>query len=189
MTKVEELRKVYTKGQRIRLHEMKGESLPKQLTGSVSFVDDMGQIHMEWDNGSTLALNIEADDFEKIDGKQLIEVVSVLPGLKPCKHIIKNDLHSLQEMVGGCIEVIELEDEIDLICHEEGKLIGLKANRKIGHDIIAGPFLIVRNNLKGEFISLTVEQMNKYLRRFDAIETYTQEEVEACCWMDFINYE
>jgi hypothetical protein len=34
--------------------------------GTVEFVDDMGQIHMRWDNGRTLALVPSEDNFKKI---------------------------------------------------------------------------------------------------------------------------
>ncbi|MFQ7397231.1 MAG: DUF4314 domain-containing protein [Neglectibacter sp.] len=33
------------------------------MEGKVIDVDDIGQIHVEWENGSTLALNVEEDDF------------------------------------------------------------------------------------------------------------------------------
>ena len=44
----------------------------------------------------------------------------------------------------------------------------MKLNRDIGHDIIAGPFLIVGDDYKnGDFKSLTEEQILKYKMRFD----------------------
>ena len=44
----------------------------------------------------------------------------------------------------------------------------MKLNRDIGHDIIAGPFLIVGDDYeKGGFKSLTDEQILKYKIRFD----------------------
>ena len=33
------------------------------LAGTVQFVDDIGQIHVQWENGRSLALNAETDRF------------------------------------------------------------------------------------------------------------------------------
>ena len=58
----------YPKGTRIRLIKMNEDPrpLPEGLCGTVDFVDDIAQIHMKWDNGSTLALVPECDEFEVI---------------------------------------------------------------------------------------------------------------------------
>ena len=64
---VEGLRKRYSEGTRIRLHSMAGEPRMRDgLEGTVRFVDDIGQIHMQWDNGSRLALHDGEDWFEVI---------------------------------------------------------------------------------------------------------------------------
>lgn len=58
---------MYPEGTQIILQEMRGESqMPYGLKGTVKFVDDAGQIHMSWENGSSLALNIDEDTFEKL---------------------------------------------------------------------------------------------------------------------------
>lgn len=55
-----------------------------------------------------------------------------------------------------------------LIYNEEGKINGMKLNRYIGHDIIAGPFLILGDDYEnGDFKSLTDNQILKYKMRFD----------------------
>lgn len=65
--KVELLRKAYTKGTRIKLYRMKGEDqMPYGLEGTITNVDDIGQIHVNWDNGSSLAL-CEEDSFSIIN--------------------------------------------------------------------------------------------------------------------------
>ena len=64
---VELLKKLYPKGCRIKLIYMNDPyALPSGLKGNVDFIDDMGQIHMKWDNGSSLALIHGVDKFEKI---------------------------------------------------------------------------------------------------------------------------
>ena len=83
---------------------------------------------------------------------------------------IDNTLEAKQKVVGGYIEVVYLQNDNDvlLICNEEGKINGLKLNRDIGYDIIAGPFLVVGNDYEnGGFKSLTEEQIIKYKIRFD----------------------
>lgn len=54
---VERLQASYPKGTRIQLNAMSGEAdMPDGLLGTVDFVDDMGQLHIQWDNGRSLAL-------------------------------------------------------------------------------------------------------------------------------------
>ena len=54
--KLKEIREMYPEGTQIVLTEMAGESqMPYGLKGTVKFVDDAGQIHMSWENGSSLA--------------------------------------------------------------------------------------------------------------------------------------
>ena len=61
---IEHLKTKYKKGVRVKLISMEGEpQMPEGLNGVVTLVDDMGQIHVEWENGSTLALNIDCDSF------------------------------------------------------------------------------------------------------------------------------
>lgn len=62
---VQNIRDMYAPGTRIRLEKMDDPytKLPSGLTGSVSYVDDVGTIHMNWDNGSTLGLIVGEDDF------------------------------------------------------------------------------------------------------------------------------
>ena len=59
-----------------------------------------------------------------------MKVLIVEPLKTPYEREIGNDLKSMQEVVGGYIEAIyPFEDEeIALICNEEGKLNGLPLN-------------------------------------------------------------
>ena len=64
---VERIKEKYTKGTPIRLYSMEGEhTVPPGSRGVVDHVDDIGQIHMKWENGSSLALNVEEDRFDII---------------------------------------------------------------------------------------------------------------------------
>ena len=65
---VERMRKVYPKGKRIVLismddpyaHPDPGEK------GTVEFIDDIGQIHVKWDCGSSLAIIPGVDQFRML---------------------------------------------------------------------------------------------------------------------------
>ena len=61
----------YPPGTRIRLQQMHDPyaPVPPGTEGIVDCVDDIGQIHMKWDNGRTLALIPGEDSFTKIAPK------------------------------------------------------------------------------------------------------------------------
>ena len=83
---------------------------------------------------------------------------------------VSNTLSEYQKLVHGKIEVCYLptDNEVCLICNEEGKFDGSYVNRDIGCDIIYGDFLIVGDDLEnGDFKSLTKNQIEKYSKRFD----------------------
>ena len=62
--RIELIKYRYTSGTKIKLIEMVGEpQMQPGLTGTVDMVDDMGQIHMIWENGSSLALDVDVDKF------------------------------------------------------------------------------------------------------------------------------
>ena len=99
-----------------------------------------------------------------------IKCLLVEPYELPKEIIIDNTLEAKQKIVGGDIECVYLQsnDDVVLICNEEGKINGMKLNREIGYDIIAGPFLIVGDDYEnGEFKSLTSNQLLKYKMYFD----------------------
>ena len=67
MNKVEFLRKMYPVGCKVVLHHMDDPQAPPSGTiGTVTWVDDIGQIHVAWENGSSLALIPRVDSFSKV---------------------------------------------------------------------------------------------------------------------------
>lgn len=59
---IEHLRSMYKKGTRVQLEYMDDvQAPPKGTRGTVLFVDDIGSVHVKWDNGSSLALAYGAD--------------------------------------------------------------------------------------------------------------------------------
>lgn len=96
-----------------------------------------------------------------------IKVLVVESNKEPYIKEIESSLESLQDIVGGLIEYINLENNVDLICNEEGKINNLPFNRSIGNDIIAGTFIIAGVNLRnGETISIPKDKVNKYTKLF-----------------------
>ena len=81
---------------------------------------------------------------------------------------IENNLSTLQKYVGGLIDIVEIEEDVDIIINDEGKLLGLSPNLVLYEfrDIIVGDFLVVGQE-NGETISLSEEKIEKYMKRFD----------------------
>ena len=62
---------MYPKGTKIKLNSMQDDyPVPSGTKGIVDFIDDAGQIHVNWNNGSSLALIYGVDDFEVIKNKE-----------------------------------------------------------------------------------------------------------------------
>lgn len=80
---------------------------------------------------------------------------------------VKNDLAELQELVGGYIEVVRVDNDVLLICNEEGKLQGLQPNFSIGHDTIVGTAVFVGFDGKEDFASLDDMQMLMIMDKFN----------------------
>ena len=69
---LEQLRKQYPVGTKIRLISMRNEKYPilPGTIGEVTHIDDMGSIHMKWQNGSSLALIPEVDIMEYLTAER-----------------------------------------------------------------------------------------------------------------------
>ena len=61
--RTDDIRRKYPKGTRVRLLEMNDIQAPPIGTeGTVNHIDDMGTIHISWDNGSSLGVVLEGGD-------------------------------------------------------------------------------------------------------------------------------
>ena len=94
-----------------------------------------------------------------------IRILVVAPNEEPYQLKIPHTLKEMQKVVGGLVEYVQLEHNVDLICNDEGKLLNLELNRVLGNDVIAGTFFIAGQH-KGETISLSRKQIKKYKRIF-----------------------
>ncbi len=67
MEKIQMIKELYPKGTVLELDIMDDPQAPPSGTkGTVQYVDDIGQIHVQWENGSGLALNCDLDSFHKV---------------------------------------------------------------------------------------------------------------------------
>ena len=115
-----------------------------------------------------------------------IKVLMVEPGKHPRVVMLKDDLDSLQKAVSigadyqGLIEIISIGNSDCILCNEEGKLIGLEGNRRLGRDILVGVFYILSEDEDGNWVSLSEEKIKHYTELFWKPETFYPAEIEAC---------
>lgn len=109
-----------------------------------------------------------------------MKAIKVSPKMKAKLVNIENTLDSLQNEVCGYIQVLyPFDDPVAIICDEEGKLTGKKANRALRdesgdvYDIVYGDFLIVGLS-EDDFTDLTPELQEKYFYMFDTVEYFTK---------------
>lgn len=96
---------------------------------------------------------------------------------------MEDSLKAMQEIVGGLIEeYMPWDDEVAIICNEEGKMNGLPLNRAVRdeygtiQDVIAGDFFICYAPIESErFLSMPPELEEKYLRKFKNPERFYRE--------------
>lgn len=118
----------------------------------------------------------------------MIKVLKIEPGLPPVAKEIGNDLDALQVEVGGLIECISFPDGCVVVCNEEGKLNGMQPNRRLGTDIICGPFFVCDTTYDGEFSSLNKSKIAKYSQLFSEIPVFSGQESELKPRMTFIGF-
>lgn len=113
-----------------------------------------------------------------------IRVLKVEPSKHPEEFMLENELEAMQEAVGGYIDIVSLEGGVCILLNDEGKLIGLEGNRRIGNDIIVGNFYVCGSNDEGDLVSLTDEEMEKFTDMFYEPEQFTQEEIAETAKME-----
>ena len=113
-----------------------------------------------------------------------LTVLMVEPGKHPEVTKIKDDLESLQKAVSigadyqGLIEFVSLGNGDCIMCNEEGKLIGLHGNRRLGNDILVGVIYIMSEGEDGELLSLTEQKIKRYTELFWEPESFDRAEIE-----------
>ena len=110
--------------------------------------------------------------------KNEIRVLLVEPQKYPRMITVRNSLEALQETVGGYIEAIyPFDDNVAIVCNDEGKLNGSALNRALRddnggvYDIIAGTFFVCGLGDE-DFDSLPESLESKYESLFHTPETF-----------------
>ena len=114
---------------------------------------------------------VEFDTRRVPEKQETIRVVLLEPGRLARVADINSSLEGMQKTVGGWIEAVyPFEEEVCIICNEEGKLNNMPLNRALRYegqitDIISGPCFICSCD-KANFGSLSQAQQQKYLKMF-----------------------
>ena len=120
-----------------------------------------------------------------------ITALMVEPGKHPKVTTLKNDLDSLQKAVSigadyqGLIEFVSLGNGDCIMCNEEGKLIGLEGNRRLGNDILVGVFYIMSETQDGELASLSKRKIKYYTGVFWEPQTFECVDIENSLYAFF----
>ena len=112
--------------------------------------------------------------------EEMIRVILCKPNERAKVVEIGESLEAMQTAVGGWIEeYMPFEDEVAIVCNEEGKVSQLPLNRAITDedgqllDIIAGDFFIAYAPYNSErFLSMPPELDIKYLEKYELPETF-----------------
>lgn len=141
-------------------------------------------VETAWKHGEYV---LDAEDFVSVDFQadevqEQIKVLFVQPGKVPEVIQMGTNLEDMQDVVGGDIEMYQpFEDDVAIICNENGKMDGLALNRAVYDasgrrvDIMAGDFFICNAPITSEtFESLTDEQIQKYEKMFHSPERFYQ---------------
>lgn len=137
------------------------------------FVDSIGFKSISFDKSPC------KEPVKASDGK--ISVLLVEPNKYPKMIEIDDTLEVMQEVVGGDIEeYMPFEDEVAIICNEEGKITGMAPNRAVYEensremlDIICGKFFVAYAPFEAErFQSLPPDLAEKYREKFKYPERF-----------------
>ena len=113
-----------------------------------------------------------------------MKIIVVEPFREPYVTNIERTLDNMQRLVGGYIQAVyPFEDEeIALVCNEEGKLQDLTPNRILFNeygkavDMIVGTFFLCSAPLDSEdFEDIPTELIDKYIKKFSFKELLKNE--------------
>jgi len=117
-----------------------------------------------------------------------MKILLIEPNKAPITTDIDSSLESMQNIVGGFIQAIyPFEDNVAVICNDEGKLLGMPLNRALResetneiYDIICGTFFICGLG-EEKFDSLIDEMIEKYANVFRLPETFALIDGKIIC--------
>lgn len=156
------------KGRSISVSDVVAVKDTNEVDSGFYFCDDIGFKKVDFHPEECAELINQPD-------KDTITVLVIEPMKKPLLMEIGTSLEAMQAVVGGMIEeYMPYEDEVAIICNEEGKVNGLPLNRAVYDeqthemiDIVVGTFFIAYAPIESEeFKSLPKEMADKYAERF-----------------------
>lgn len=100
--------------------------------------------------------------------KKEMKVVVKEPGKAPEVRMVTDDLHEMQRLVGGWIEIVRPFEDMHtlLVYNEEGVYRDGRPNVQIGNTVIFGPFFVCSEETGEdgyEFAGLTDEQADYFM--------------------------
>jgi len=128
---------------------------------------------------------IEFDESKTQKPENLIQVLYVEPHKRPIVTEILDTYKAISQAVMGLIEYIYNEDGTLYVINEESKINGMEGNRRIEGDVIAGPFIVAGNAGDG-LCSLTDQQAEQYLKKFEEPEEIPRSEIEEHIHMNVL---
>lgn len=125
-----------------------------------------------------------------------MRVLVVEPERRPEVKEIDGSLKSMQEIVGGLIQPIYLNDSVALVCNDEGKLMNFPANRGLRdengkiYDIVCGTFFLCGVSADSDYFTcLTPEQIERYEEQFHTPEMFWGMNGQIVCLPLEVDYE
>ena len=113
--------------------------------------------------------------------KKEMQVLIVRPDKYAKRITIDGSLESMQQLVGGMIEVVyPWEERAAIVCNEEALLLDMKPNRFVPeiHEPIFGSFFVCGLG-EEDLIGLTDEQLERFDKKFHYPQLFTM--AENCC--------
>lgn len=85
--------------------------------------------------------------------------------------LIEDSLEGLQKAVGGYIECVNVDRGICVVCNEEGRINGMRANTIIDGEVYYGDIIIAATDKYGEgFANVSSKIVNRYMNLASIIE-------------------
>ena len=154
---------------RVELVRMNDPAAPPTGTmGTVTRIGALGDLEVEWDDGSHLHLIRGVDEW-----LEKLRVVVVEPGKPAYQKYVDKTLNACQNIVGGNIDVVfPFDDPVLLVANDNAVAEGCEPNRTVNGHIIPGPFFLCGASEDDDFCSLTPEFSRKYLKIFQDPESF-----------------
>ena len=113
-----------------------------------------------------------------------VRVLKFEPGKNPkCDYlynnidIVKKEVSEGSEYLCDELKILKLEPRVYAVYNPEAPLMGLKANRKVKNQIIAGTFFIVYSDENDTICNMPDHSLNTYALEYWDAEEYSFEEL------------